>query len=118
MRNREDWDFVCAGTHGSVSLEDSLFAGSVISTLAEADIELKLDDSAHLCRLAWEAVLTNADPPVALGMILTQSRGGQGVLRLGLEADLRFALEVDRYPALPEVANDASGLWIRLPGAS
>ena len=117
---------VCAGTGGSISLEDSMFAGAIaheIDTWAWEGSEvkvssIKIDES----EMMPETLLANDEAEVAVSLwretesiieegytlvdALSDGRGGRRVLELGLEADLNDAARVDRFPFAAELLRD------------
>jgi 2-phosphosulfolactate phosphatase len=90
---------VCAGTEGSVSLEDTLLAGALVDFLCEA-MEVNLNDGA---RLAWDCFENHGR--LLLGA-LEVSQGGAILRRLGYDEDIRTAAEVDRFHLVPELRRD------------
>jgi len=106
---------VCAGTGGEVSLEDTLFAGSVVDRLAPLASEA--NDSARLAAAAWRQAFAgfarwrtpgDLSPEArqadchALGQLLREGRGGRNCLRLGLGADIDTAATIDALNLVPE----------------
>src|SRR5262245_11848790 len=90
---------VCAGIKGVPALEDTLLAGAFVDFLCE-EMETRLNDSA---RLAWDCYENHG--PVLAGAIEI-SRGGQHLLSLGFDEDIRVAAEVDRFNLVPELRRD------------
>ena len=97
------WDgdalIVCAGWKGKPNLEDTLFAGAVIDAL-HGDFTVA-DDAALM---AWKQY------NVASNDLLTAVKNSSHVNRLlglGIEKDIAFCLEMDRYNVLPYLKNDA-----------
>jgi 2-phosphosulfolactate phosphatase len=95
----EDVLIVCAGWKGKPNLEDTLFAGAVIDRLHG---EFKVADDAAL--MAWKAYnLASSD-------LLTAVKNSSHVnrlLSLGIEKDISFCLEMDKYPVLPKLVEEA-----------
>lgn len=97
------WDgdalVVCAGWKGKPNLEDTLFAGAVIDRL-HGDYQVA-DDAALM---AWKAYhLASTD-------LLTSVKNSSHVNRLlglGIEKDISFCLEMDKYAVLPKLVGDA-----------
>lgn len=92
---------VCAGTNDCVSLEDSLFAGALVSRFRKTRKVELLDDETILVVDAWERL-----PVEHLAIRLSEGRGGQRVRELGLEVDIRAAASVDRFPIVAELFRD------------
>jgi 2-phosphosulfolactate phosphatase len=102
---------VCAGTEGSISLEDSLLAGAVARNLTETtslDLGRKSlhgNDEALILLSQWLGA-AQAFRERPLRDLLKRGRGGQNVVRIGLEKDIGAAAEVDRFPILAELSRD------------
>jgi 2-phosphosulfolactate phosphatase len=90
---------VCAGWKGKPNLEDTLYAGAVIDRLHG---EFSVADDAAL--MAWKAYnLASLD-------LLTSVKNSSHVnrlLALGIEKDISFCLEMDKYAVLPQLVQDA-----------
>jgi 2-phosphosulfolactate phosphatase len=90
---------VCAGTRDEVSLDDCLPAGAMVASLLAEGRHLVADDSADLCLRAWlEASRAGPDGVLAA---LNASRGGRGLSRIGLGADVEFCARADRFAVVP-----------------
>ena len=97
------WDgnalVVCAGWKGKPNLEDTLFAGALIDALTGV---YEVADDAAL--MAWKQYnLASYD-------LLTAVKNSSHVNRLlglGIEKDIAFCLEFDRYSVLPKLKGDA-----------
>ena len=84
---------VCAGWKGKPNLEDTLFAGALIDLLTG---QYEVADDAAL--MAWK------NYNVAAKDLLTAVKNSSHVNRLlglGIERDIAFCLEFDRYSVLP-----------------
>lgn len=80
---------LCAGTEGSVAMEDVTGAGAVLAAL-ERRHELELDsDTALLARRLFQSVKED------LPGVLRTTRGGRNVVSAGLEKDIDFAARLD-----------------------
>jgi 2-phosphosulfolactate phosphatase len=130
---------VCAGTDGQVSLEDTMFAGSIAHEFeagdwARADTSEDqgssgtplANDQAEIAASLWRETESMIGDGYSLADALADGRGGRRVLALGLEDDLEDAARVDRFPFAAELlrdparivpATDASGPRLRLFGA-
>jgi 2-phosphosulfolactate phosphatase len=116
---------VCAGTDGQISLEDSMFAGSVaheIDTWAweisegkagphEEDDDnssdtLLANDQAEIAASLWRETESIIEGGYSLADALSDGRGGRRVVSLGLEADLEDAAHIDRFPFAAELVRD------------
>jgi 2-phosphosulfolactate phosphatase len=90
---------VCAGWKGKPNLEDTLFAGALIDLLHG---EYAVADDAAL--MAWKQY------NLASNDLLTAVKNSSHVNRLlglGIEKDIAFCLETDRYSVLPYLVNDS-----------
>ncbi|WP_442507532.1 2-phosphosulfolactate phosphatase [Novipirellula sp. SH528] len=99
---------VCAGTDGCVSMEDVLFAGALVSDFQSRSDHhelpsLELNDESRIACQLWRARFgpqtgekegTTPDP-TALAACLSESHGGQNLIRAGYEADLLRCAQVD-----------------------
>jgi 2-phosphosulfolactate phosphatase len=102
---------VCAGTEGFISLEDSLLAGALTTALADWKIsahpeaERLGNDEALIVLSQWleaERYLKRR----SLWKLLSLGRGGQNVVRIGLEKDIKAAAEINRFPIVAELCHD------------
>jgi 2-phosphosulfolactate phosphatase len=109
---------LCAGTDGSVTREDALFAGAVVTdlTLASGGRQLAsggreppessgtaiLNDQAEIARDAWQSAAAgfSADP---LSRTLRASRGGRNLIGIGHENDIDLAAQIDKFDFVPEL---------------
>jgi 2-phosphosulfolactate phosphatase len=89
---------VCAGWKGKPNLEDTLFAGAVIDELVG---QYTVADDAAL--MAWKQYnLASSDLITAV----KHSSHVNRLLGLGIEKDITFCLERDRYDVLPHLQGD------------
>jgi 2-phosphosulfolactate phosphatase len=89
---------VCAGWKGKVNMEDTLFAGAVLDGLHGV---FEMDGDAaraalHLYRKARKDLFG----------FLQGASHVERLLHLGLENDIRFCLEFDKYPIVPVLKQD------------
>lgn len=90
---------LCAGTRDEISMDDCLPAGAMVEMLVRRGRSLLSDDSARLCRLAWEgANVQEGGVPRAM----RESRGGRNLLRIGLRDDVNFCSTLDTLDVVPE----------------
>ena len=80
---------LCAGTGGEVALEDLIGAGAVLHHLTSSAGYRPSGDTALIARKQFACA--RADLPTAL----TESAGGQNVVRVGLAEDINFAARLD-----------------------
>jgi 2-phosphosulfolactate phosphatase len=111
---------LCAGTRGRITREDVLFAGALVERLAGPIVEQDgLNDEARIARDVWANALGDLRPPgrranQRIAEVLRQCQGGRNLINVGLERDIDFVAEVDRYDFVP--AYDAkSGRIVRTP---
>jgi 2-phosphosulfolactate phosphatase len=89
---------VCAGWKGKPNLEDTLFAGALIDELVG---QYNVADDAAL--MAWKQYnLASSDLITAV----KHSSHVNRLLGLGIEKDITFCLERDRYDVLPHLQGD------------
>ena len=89
---------VCAGWKGKPNLEDTLFAGALIDELVG---QYSVADDAAL--MAWKQYnLASSDLITAV----KHSSHVKRLLGLGIEKDITFCLERDRYEVLPHLQGD------------
>jgi 2-phosphosulfolactate phosphatase len=100
---------ICAGSDGQPSLEDTLLAGAFVEALCD-HFELQLNDAA---RLAWDCFENQG---LVLPYALELGRGGQALKRLGFDADIAAAAEVDSFTIVPEMRRDPLRIEIGAAG--
>jgi 2-phosphosulfolactate phosphatase len=102
---------VCAGTEGFISLEDSLLAGAIVRGVVRGIRQTggqgvdPGNDEAFIVDLNFLGS-TQAYQTLPLREWLRRGRGGQNVIRIGLEKDIDVAAEVDRFPIIAELSRD------------
>ncbi len=100
---------LCAGTNGEISREDVLAAGAITYKLTrDEETAPEINDAANLARAAWRAVVASAfaageSLSARLAHEFRATRGGQNLLRLGLEEDLVTCAEIDRHTVVPQL---------------
>lgn len=90
---------LCAGTEGSFSLEDGVAAGAIIDTCLQMRPIYHLDDLGMMARKSYRSWLRRGWNE------LKYSRGGKRVMEIGLEEDLDYALQIDRFSITPVVTD-------------
>ena len=98
VNSTADVDIVCAGTDGAISAEDVLFAGLLASKLLSSGQFQPADDAT---RIAVDFSETNTDNPPRLLDAVRASQGGRNLIKLGFDADIQFAANVDRFSIVP-----------------
>lgn len=96
---------VCAGTEGRISLEDSMLAGALASSLPAQSWDPANDEAIMVVALWHEADSAKGERG-RLAQILSRGRGGRNVLALGLEGDLVDAARIDRFHLTAEICRD------------
>ena len=89
----EDVVLLCAGWKGKVNMEDSLFAGALVSLLEET--HEPCCDSPLAVKTLYEAVKDQ------MYDYLMQSSHARRLSKFGVEDDIRFCLETDRFSIIP-----------------
>ena len=84
---------LCAGWKGKPNLEDTLFAGCLID---ELNTLFQVADDAAL--MAWQQYNTASKD---LQTAVKNSSHVNRLLKLGIEKDIAFCLEKDKYHVLP-----------------
>jgi 2-phosphosulfolactate phosphatase len=83
----------CAGWKGSVNAEDTLFAGALIALLTY-NFTISTDDAT----LALALYHQHRDNMLAY---VSQSSHAQRLKKFGTMKDIKFCLEIDKYPVVP-----------------
>jgi 2-phosphosulfolactate phosphatase len=95
---------ICAGTEGQISLEDSLLAGALTSQIAKV-ADLRPDptiakffgnDEALMVLTQWLEV-ERATKQRPFWQLLSLGRGGQNLVKLGLQCDIEEAASINSY---------------------
>jgi 2-phosphosulfolactate phosphatase len=87
----------CAGWKGQVNMEDTLFAGALLDKLMdECDV---YSDASEIARHLYQKARGN------LFDFLSECSHVQRLLQLGLEDDIRYCLEFDKYNIIPILKN-------------
>jgi 2-phosphosulfolactate phosphatase len=102
---------VCAGTDGSITGEDVLFAGSIVAALNQH--EAQRNDSAEIALRCWNDVVQISD---SKGIVNSSNdgnlsdvieawfhttHGGRNLLELGFDEDLKRCSRLDTLSAVP-----------------
>lgn len=86
---------LCSGTEGAFSLEDSVAAGGIIDTCLQMNPTYQLDDLGLMAQQSYRSWRRRGWNE------LKNSRTGRRVIALGLEEDLDYALQIDRFSIIP-----------------
>ena len=101
IQESERVELICAGTDGEVTREDVLFAGAIVSRLTSSPTET--NDSGRLALDAWKKIGGDQLSPVELTEELRASQGGQNLIQIGMDADIRLAAEIDAATIVPRL---------------
>lgn len=97
LKKNQDVILVCAGWRGKFNLEDSLFAGAVVSELIKHDSYSSMNDSAIACNHFYN--LANGD----LNEFLKNSSHRQRLGGLNLLKDIEYCLQESILDVLPKL---------------
>ncbi len=93
---KQDLMILCAGQDGDFSIEDTLCGGMLLHKLeTEENIKLELNDAASLALLLYRSNNRSLKQTIARG------EHGRLLKKLGMEADVDIASEIDTIPVLP-----------------
>ncbi len=95
---QEDVLVLCAGWKGKVNMEDTLFAGALISALRN-DYELECD-APLASQTLYEAVKDN------LYGFMQNTSHARRLSKFGVIEDIKFCLETDKYTNIPVLKGD------------
>lgn len=107
----EQIHLLCAGTDGEMSQDDILFAGMMVDRIVRhGGMPYRQNAQAMTARETWlsrftlpQAIGAEPIPPDLLAAELAKSLGGKNLVELGLEADIRFASQIDHFDCVPEM---------------
>ena len=103
---------VCAGTEGEISREDVLLAGAILEQIGQPLGSMAINDQGQIARDAWLGSRQSGIADPWLREALGNSLGGRNLKRLGMDADIEAASQVDRWRIVPEL--DVADWTIRL----
>ncbi|MFA7361679.1 MAG: 2-phosphosulfolactate phosphatase [Candidatus Kapaibacterium sp.] len=105
----EDFVIVCSGKLNDFCIEDSVFAGLIISRLFDLNGKDKYSilDSGYACyKLAKQFLYKTANPEVnRVYHIFKKSEHGKYLCSLGFEEDLKYCSSIDMFTGLPQIKN-------------
>lgn len=87
----------CAGSEGSIALEDVLLAGAIAKRLAASDPDIQLSDATRIAKLAY------ADASSELPSNLASAHHAQTLIHAGFADDVRLAAQIGVQSAVPIV---------------
>lgn len=96
---------LCAGTRGEITMDDCLAAGLIAGRLIAAGRQVVSDDSTRMC-VGLARLASAHERGVGAGVLelMTESRGGRGLTRLGFAEDLELCSTLDAVPVVPRFA--------------
>ncbi len=92
---QKDITIVCAGTQGNIALEDVLAAGCLITVLKKCLQDIRLSEPARTFYYLYNYFKDH------LNRILSTSRNGLNLQKLGYSQDIEFCLQKNRYNIVP-----------------
>jgi 2-phosphosulfolactate phosphatase len=102
LQNEENITILCAGTCGEETEEDLLLAGCLVNRLIR-NKHHRLNDTAESVRRCWSNALDAGADVDKVIELLHQSRGGQNLIKLGLEADIVASAQLDSINVVPQL---------------
>lgn len=100
VRHGRDMTLVCCGfPPEQFAVDDFLGAGAIIAELPE---EVRRDDAALAAHLAFEAIKDTGE----LLDVVNRGRSARLLQEIGVEEDIPFCLQVNRYDVLPLMRDD------------
>jgi 2-phosphosulfolactate phosphatase len=90
-RLSRDVTLLCAGTGGEVAMEDVLGTGAVLDAIVKLRIGEAANDAA---KIALRLFCSSRDNLVE---VMSQAAGGRNLIDVGLERDIEFCAQVDRF---------------------
>ena len=97
---------VCAGTDGHLTAEDILFAGAIAADLKPQGPDVQT-------QMAIDYYRSHSTNDTTFRETIRASRGGQNLLRLGLDADIDRASELDRFTIVPEWSRETNTITVK-----
>lgn len=82
-----------------MTAEDILFAGAVADQLSNHADPSVIDVSTEMAVKYHRA---RAGDPRSFALAMRNSRGGRNLIRLGMEADIESAMQIDLFDLVPE----------------
>tara|TARA_B110000495_G_scaffold89491_1_gene77228 strand:- start:642 stop:1472 length:831 start_codon:yes stop_codon:yes gene_type:complete len=109
---------VCSGTDRSITSEDVLFAGALLERIIALRTESsqppgQLTDMASIALGHWKTTRRALDNGRPLADFFRNARGGLNLVKIGHDADIVFASQIDTFNLVPEL--DLKSWIIRVP---
>lgn len=106
---KEDFVIVCSGKQNDYCIEDSVFAGLIISRLFELNGKEKYNifDSGYACYKLAKLLLykTSVLEHHKIYNLFRKSEHGNYLLSLGFNEDLKYCSNIDIFSGLPQIRN-------------
>jgi 2-phosphosulfolactate phosphatase len=100
---------VCAGTDGSISLEDTLLAGALAAEIASATeqniADLFGNDEAFMSVCLWNDVHRHLEKR-SLTSVMRMGRGGKNLVGIGMGVDIETSTRIDDLPLVATLERD------------
>lgn len=93
--------FLCAGTNGRLSYEDTLCAGAFIKELTKEIKDSELTDTAHVAKSLYNL------HSIEMEDFLKSREHSQILIDLGFESDIDLALTRNAYPVVPVICGNS-----------
>jgi 2-phosphosulfolactate phosphatase len=93
-----DVTLVCSGTHGRVSLDDTIGAGLILERLLESGSGWDLTDAA---RVTLDTTRAAIDEHGSIGGAIGSAAHGRRLVSLGMNADIEYAARIDSSERVP-----------------
>lgn len=113
LRDADRVTVVCSGTDRLITSEDVLFAGLLTEKLlairgADGDTAraTELTDSAAIALHHWQLRQQEVEAGTPLADFFRQCRGGRNLVRIGHDADVVYASQIDLLDHVPELDLD------------
>ncbi len=99
---------MCSGTDRIITSEDVCFAGLLLERMIAKRKQKQipdafLTDAAHIAIDHWRSVQNAVAAGKPLVDFFKTARGGINLVRIGREADIEFAAQIDRFNTVPEL---------------
>lgn len=103
---------MCSGTDRIITSEDVCFAGLLLQRVIQKRTEKGLPeafltDAAHIALDHWQSIQTKVAAGKPLADFFRTARGGVNLVRIGHDADVAFAANIDTFQSVPELDLEA-----------
>jgi len=102
-----DFEILCAGSNNSLSLEDTVCAGKLISEILKSKKDLELTDTAKA-----SVALNKAFGKNLLNM-LSETEHGKLLIENGFEDDIKFCSKLNTIKAIPSFSGNVVKLLVK-----